>query len=212
MLIKDLATKDLRLDGRKFDETRDIHLETFNNMLVLKSGNRTSDSYVIFSYKKSITKPFPDKPSEGIFQINLEKGKKNDILLNFLHNAYTKSKCISMSDLCIQFNKSVYCVSIEIFPIQVNGDLFRLCVEGINKILEILELKTYFKPKIIQYAGIGQKIFIDSTENEILSCDWQLNVVMKSTREFLMIEKVGTGIPMDCFSAIITEAMTKLAL
>ena len=44
MLIKDLATKDLRLDGRKFDETRDIHLETFNNMLVLKSGNRTSDS------------------------------------------------------------------------------------------------------------------------------------------------------------------------
>lgn len=209
MFVKDILAKEMRVDCRGLEESRNIQIENLENTVIVRSGNKKTDSYLILSYKKSISKPYQDKPSEGIFQINLEKGKKNDLLLNFLHNTYVKSKCLSMSDLCLKFNQRVYSINIEIFPIQVNGDLFKLCIEGINRIIYILDLKTYFKPKLVQYVGIGDRILLDPTEDESLCCDWQMNVVMKSSREFLLIEKIGKAIPMTCFSTVITNTMTK---
>ncbi len=209
MLVKDLAEKDLRMDKREFKETRQISYDLRDNMLTVRSGSKTSDSLVIFSFVKTESIPFQDKPSEGIFQINLEKGKKNDILLNFLQNTYIKSKCIAMSDLCIKFNQSVYCVTIEIFPIQTNGDLFRLCVSGINKIIQLLEIKKFFLPEIYQFSGVCKKILNDPTENEIAASDWQMNVVMKSTREFLSIDKSGEGIPNNIFTSILDESKSQ---
>lgn len=190
MLIKELSLKKLRINKRSYNQQREVHFTLLNNLLIVQS----KDSCIYLSFSKTVKKPYTDKPTEGVFQICIERGKKNDLLLNFLHKIYQRGRCISTTDLCIKRNKEVYWINIEIVPIQPNGDLFRMSVEGINEILKILEIKTQFIPKVYQFVKIENLLLIDPEDREMLEADWGMNVVMKSTREFLLIEKNGKGI------------------
>ncbi|ELA41337.1 uncharacterized protein VICG_01577 [Vittaforma corneae ATCC 50505] len=194
MLVKELASKKLRMSGRACEESRDTHLKTFPNVLVVRSGTSPQDSCIYLAFSKAKARPYPDKPSEGAFQIGLEKGRKNDALLNFLHSVYVRSKCISTTDLCLRFNQEAYSISIEVSPIQTNGDLFRLCVEGINEIIRVLEVKTYFLPKAVQFGCVEGALMQDPDEAETLASEWTMTVVMKSARELLLVEKSGEGV------------------
>ncbi len=190
MLVKKLSLKNLRISKRELNEQRRIQFKSFDNMLVVQ----TKDSCVYLSYSKTKVKPYWDKPSEGMFQVIYQKGKKNDSLVNFLHNVYIRSKCVSTKDLCIRTGQEVYFVNIEILPIQTNGDLFRLCIEGINEIIRLLELKVYFSPKVIQFACIENTVVVDPEDKENIASRWGITVAMKSTREFLYVEKTGKGV------------------
>lgn len=208
MLVRDLALKSLRMSNRMPDEHREIQIEYFNNIVVVRSGNGLSDSCIYIAYSKTISQPYPDKPSEGIFQISFERGRKNDLLINFLNNVYIKSRCISKTDLCLKFNQECYSVNIEIFPIQTNGDLFRLSVAGINKIIELLDVKTYFLPRVFQFASVSGTVFSDPDDSEYKASEWRMTVAMRSTREFLFIEKTGCGTFAEDIFKIIDKTMT----
>lgn len=207
-LVKELAKKGQRISRRACEEPRLIQLQWFENVLCVRSGPLPNNSCVYFSFTKQKTKPYPDKPSEGIFHISLERGRKNDSLLNFLHNVYIKSRCICTSDLCLRFNQEVYSVAIEIYPVQAQGDLFRLCMEGINEIIKRLEIKTYFKPEIIQVGEIEGVMMHDLEDAELQASGWTVNVVMKSTRELLLVEKTGEGIESDEILKVVDYAMS----
>lgn len=209
MLVGQLLEKGIRLDRRELDQDREIKISRYENFVLVRSGCDEESSYILIAYSLSITKPYVDRPSEGIFQIALEKGKKNDVLLNFLHSVYVKSKCVSLPDLCIKFNQSVYAINIEIFPIQSNGDLNRLCVAGINEIIKILELKTYFTPAVFQFSSSSSKLIFDPTQAEVDESSWKVLAVMKSTREFLQIEKIGIGISFSEYQNALERILEK---
>lgn len=205
MLLTDLLEKEKRMSLRNFKEDREIFFEYFNNLLIVK----TKDSYLQIGYSKNITKPYLDRPSEGFIQINLEKGRKNDILLNFLHGIYTKSKCVALDDLLIKYNQQAYSICIDIYPIQVNGNLFKLCIEGINEIFKILNLKMYFIPKFYNYCFYKNKIISDPDEKELEVSNWKISIVMKSSREALFIEKQGEGIFEEDFINVLDFVFNK---
>lgn len=190
MLVHDLLKKNLRMDGRSPGQFRSISFVHFADHLVVQSAS----SYVYIFFSKTPCKPLPDRPSEGILQITLEKGRKSDVLLNFLHKIYTKSRCLSMSDLCVTFNQEVYLISIDICPVQTDGDVFRLSVAGINEVIKTLGLKVFFTPTYLGYCSIEDTLVADPDEHELLNSKWSMSAVMKSTREVLCVEKVGEGV------------------
>lgn len=208
MLAQELGLKKLRMDCRACDECRRVETRLFNSMLVVRSGSSPRDSCLYFSFSKTKTEPFPDKPAEGILQLSLEKGKKNDPLLNLLHNVYIKSKCVSMADLCLRPSREVYLLNIEIHPIQADGDLYRLCVAGINEILRVLDVKTYFQPRVFQCACVGGTVMDDPGEEEVAASSWSTVVVMKSTREILLVDKVGGECSIEDILKSVDRAMS----
>lgn len=204
MLVHDLLKKSLRMDERSPSQFRSISFVHLSSHLVVQSA----DSCVYIFFTKTPCKPFPDRPSEGILQITLEKGKKSDILLNFLHRIYIKSKCISMSDLCIRFNQEAFLVSIDICPIQTDGDALRLFVAGINEIIKILELKAFFTPVYLGYCSVGDTLLADPSELELLNSSWSIGIVMRSTREMLCAEKTGEGISQEEMLSVLDRALS----
>ncbi|KAM0681065.1 Rrp42p [Glugoides intestinalis] len=203
MLVHDLAAKHLRISGREYNQSRTVTCEQTENILVVRSGSKPSDSCVYIAFSKKKEQPYPDKPTEGIFHLSFEKGKRNDLLMNVLYNVYIKSRCISPSDLCISSGEEVWSVSIEIIPLQANGDLLKLCVIGINRILEALEIRMYFTPSVYPFVSLSGKLIYDPDERELEESDWRVLIVMRSRRELLIVEKNGKGVnASDIFEVI----------
>lgn len=207
MLVHDLAVKQLRISGRECNQSRTVFSQQFPNILVVRSGSMPSDSCVYIAFNKKKERPYPDKPTEGIFHISFEKGKRNDILMNLLHNIYIKSRCISPADLCITSGKEVWSVNIEIIPVQSNGDLLKLCVDGINSILKALDVKTYFTPSVYTFGSLSGKLMYDPDEHEWSESDWRVLVVMKSKRELLLVEKNGKGVHSSDIFEVVENAI-----
>jgi len=201
MLVNDLVKSGKRLTRTSFELEREVTFQEHENYLAVKSES----SCVYMAYSKTIAKPYPEKPSEGCFQILLDKTKKNDILMNFLHRLYVQSKCIATEELCIKFSQEVYCINIDIYPVQTDGNLFKLCVEGINRILKILEIKTFFIPKYQYFCSIENCTLADPTEMEIAAANWTVTMVMRSTRELVYFEKAGTEVAQEELALVLNR-------
>lgn len=184
MLAQELIQINQRISGRELNEHREINIQEFPNFVQVSSNRST----VILTYTNTISVPYPDNPNEGIFHIGIS-GKKNDLLLNFLNAAYIKSKCVVLD--VIKFNLEVQNINIDIKVIETDGNLFGLCVAGINAIISSLKLKAYFLPKLFSYCAIDSLIISDPDADELECADWVMNILMRSTREILFTEKIG---------------------
>lgn len=191
MLVVELLDKEKRISGRGFSEERAISFEHANNMLIVK----TNDSCVHLIYKNIPTGLSVNRNSDQILHFGCERGKKNDILLNFLHDVFIKSRCITLPET----KRQEYYISVDIYPIQANGDLFRMCVAGINEICKILKLKTYFTPKFYGFCIYKNNILADPDIKELEVSDWKMNVIMKSSREMIFLDKQGDGVNEEDF-------------
>lgn len=168
--------------------------------LMLVASDRSA---VAMTYTAGTAVPFPDKPGEGIFQIS-SLSKKNDVLVNFLHNVYVKSKCVALD--VVKFSQEVAMVSIDIKAIECDGDLFRLCVAGVNAIIAHLGLKTLFVPRCLCYGSIQGIVVSDPDACELEAADWTMHVVMKSTREILLTEKKGVACSKEDIMQVLDRA------
>jgi len=71
--VKDLLSRDKRVDGRELMEYRKISVE--KNFLPNAEGGaiaKIGDSKVIAAVKFDLIAPFPDRPEEGVFMVNAE--------------------------------------------------------------------------------------------------------------------------------------------
>lgn len=202
MLIEELLTKNLRISERQLLEERKTQIESFKDMLVVKSGK----TVIYLGYSKLIREPYSDGPGEGIFNIYFEKGKKNDIFLNTLTKVYLNSKCVDLYDLCIKYGKEVYAVIINIYVLVADGNIIKACIDGINRILKELNIKTYFEPKAYYFASVANKILLDPDAQEAQIATWNSQVIMKSTREILLIDKKGEGIDANTMLSLLNCA------
>ena len=135
--IRKTISKGSRLDGRKLDEIRNIVIE--KNLVKTAEGSarvKFGDSEVISGVKLSIGAPFPDTPDQGALMVNVElipmanpefesgpPGIESIEISRQVDKVIRESHVIDMKKLCIEEGEKVWIVSIDIIPINANGNL-----------------------------------------------------------------------------------------
>ena len=136
--IISLLSKGTRLDGRKFDQYRDVTVEM--NVSANAEGSarvKIGDTEVIAGIKMEVMKPYPDNPDEGSLMVNVELYPLSSPdfeagppsidsieLARITDRAIRESKMIDVKALCITPNEKAWMVIIDICSINVDGNLF----------------------------------------------------------------------------------------
>jgi exosome complex component RRP42 len=127
-----------RFDGRKLDEVRDIKVElgiseNAEGSCAVKFGN----TEVYAGVKMSIIAPYADGPDEGTLSVGLELGTMADDdfdlgapgieaieMARVIDRGIRESGIIDWKKLCIEEGKKVWQVSIDIYAVNNDGNLF----------------------------------------------------------------------------------------
>ncbi|MAG47358.1 RNA-binding protein [archaeon] len=135
--IMSLAEKDVRIDGRKFDEYREVSIETGVSMNAEGSARcKIGDTEVIVGIKMAIGTPYPDAADEGSIVVGAEllpmsnpdfesgpPGKQAIELARIIDRGVRESKAIDFKKLCIKEGEKCWMVFIDIYSINDDGNL-----------------------------------------------------------------------------------------
>jgi len=136
-LVK-LAKNDKRVDGRKFDEFRNIEIEV--GVVKKAEGSarvRIGNTQVIAGIKMDVGEPYPDSPDSGVMTTaaelipmaspDFEAGppRENAIeLARVVDRGIRESELIDVDKLCIEPGEKVWIVFIDIHILDYDGNLF----------------------------------------------------------------------------------------
>jgi exosome complex component RRP42 len=152
------AIKDnVRYDGRKKDEYREIVVETGVSKTAEGSARvKIGDTEVIAGVKLSVAQPYPDTPEEGMLVVDVHllplasasfesgpPGIDAIELARVTDRGIRESKCVDMKKLCLVPGEKVWSVSIDICTINADGNLFDAC-----SLAAIASLKSTFLPEV----------------------------------------------------------------
>ncbi len=135
-LIKSLQ-KNIRYDGRKIDEFRDIKIETGVSHGAEGSARvKIGETEVLAGVKMAIEKPYPDTPEKGNLMVNAEllalsspefepgpPGAKAIEIARVVDRGIRESKAIDFEKLCIEKGEKVWSVMIDVCTINDAGNL-----------------------------------------------------------------------------------------
>jgi exosome complex component RRP42 len=137
--IRNLVKQDMREDGRKLDEYRDIKIEYGISQKSAEGSVRVTigDTIVLAGVKMDVGTPFPDTQDEGVLMVGAEflplsnpnfesgpPGIDSIELARVVDRAIRESKCIDTKELCIKKGEKVWMVFIDVYPINDDGNLF----------------------------------------------------------------------------------------
>ncbi len=136
-LIK-LAEKGIRNDGRKFNDFRDIKIET--NVVSKAEGSarvKIGNTQVMAGIKMDMGEPYPDSPNQGVMTTaaeliplaspDFESGppRENAIeLARVVDRGIRESNIIDVEKLCIEKGEKVWIVFIDLHILDYDGNLF----------------------------------------------------------------------------------------
>ena len=148
--IQGLIRKGERLDGRAFNEYRNIEIEA--NVVPAKAEGsalvRLGDTSVVAGVKVLVGDPYPDSPDDGVVMVTIEMSpiasplfelgppKENAIeLARVVDRGVRESKTIDTKDLCIESGKKVYMVFADVYPLEYDGNLIDASSIAVNAAL-----------------------------------------------------------------------------
>lgn len=133
----ELLMKEMRVDGRKFEDFRDVKIET--GIIAKAEGSarvKLGETELIVGVKLNTGTPFADTPDEGILIVNseftpmaspdFESGPPSEDaveLSRVVDRGLRESGCIELGKLCIKPKEKVWCVFIDIHIINHQGNL-----------------------------------------------------------------------------------------
>ncbi|MCQ2977174.1 MAG: exosome complex protein Rrp42 [archaeon] len=136
--ITRLISEGKRVDGRSFDERRDIFIEP--NVISKAEGSarvKLGDTQVIVGVKPSIGEPFADTPDVGVLMTNCEllpmaapefepgpPSPESIELARVVDRGIRESQLVDLEKLCIEEGKKVWMLFIDIHVIDYDGNLF----------------------------------------------------------------------------------------
>ncbi len=134
--VKELLANEIRLDGRKLDEFRNVCVELGCCKNADGSARaKIGDTEVIAGVKLSVEEPFPDSPDQGALVVNAEfypmANKKFESgppsvesieLARVVDRAIRESHAVDPKKLCIKEGEKVWMISIDICPINISGN------------------------------------------------------------------------------------------
>ncbi|KMV65935.1 RNase PH-like exoribonuclease [Encephalitozoon cuniculi EcunIII-L] len=204
MIVKNLVKAGERFDNRKIEEARRLEVERISNSCLVTMGV----SQLLTVFQKSTSRPYIDRPHEGIVSFSVSTGaKKYERLVNFLHKVYIKQKSIDLESLCIRLNEEVVLIHIDLRVLSGDGSIYSLAISGVNSVLEALGVRMNYVPQCFFYCSIGGVVVTDPSEDEQNKGDWSCVVIMKSPKEVVLLEKMGR----ECSVEAVLETVYKSA-
>jgi len=127
-----------RFDGRKLDEYREIKVEM--NISENSEGScsvKIGNTEVYAGVKLALAVPYPDSPNEGTLSVGMEMGPIADDefqsgpptidsieVARVIDRGIRESKLIDFEKLCIKEKEKVWQVSVDMYAINNDGNLF----------------------------------------------------------------------------------------
>ncbi|XP_045492385.1 exosome complex component RRP43-like [Colias croceus] len=152
----DYISRNVRPDGRKFDEQRSIKLnlyaiKTSEASAVVKCGNTT----VICGITLELATPKAEEPDNGFLVTNVEllplcsskfrPGPPSDhaqVVSNTVNDILINSKCIDLKDLCIVSDKLAWVLYCDMVCLDNDGSVVDACLTTLMASLKTLSLPT----------------------------------------------------------------------
>lgn len=137
--IRQLISKDIRVDGRGLTQYREIKIERSISPKSAEGSARViiGDTEVVAGVKMDIGNPFPDTPDEGVMIVNTEllplsspefesgpPSVQSIELSRVIDRGIRESKSLDTKKLCIKAGEKVWMIFIDIYPINEGGNLF----------------------------------------------------------------------------------------
>jgi exosome complex component RRP42 len=190
--VLSLLKEGKRTDNRKFDEYRDVSIETG----VIKNAEgsarvRLGETEVLVGTKLNLEKPYPDTPNQGSISVNVEllplaspsfetgPPRADAIELSrVVDRSIRESKTIEFEDLCVAEGENAWTVFIDGYVLNYAGNAFDATV--IASMAALLETKL---PKL--------------EDNKIVKGEYSGN--LKTSRKPLLssFAKIGNYIVLD---------------
>ncbi|CAH6718885.1 exosome complex component Rrp45p [[Candida] jaroonii] len=127
-----------RLNGRKLSELRVPEVDIGQNgELTISAG----DTKIFIKISSEISKPYDDKPNEGILIINNDID--NDILSRIVEKSIRKSNALDLESLVISTGKICWIIKIDLNILNFDGNLIDYCILGIMINLLLYKLPNY---------------------------------------------------------------------
>lgn len=232
----------LRLDSRRLLDYRNLEFET--NVITTAEGSarvKLGNTEILAGVKLSIDSPFADTPDEGILMVEanliplsnprFELGPPGTQAIEFsrvIDRAIRESKTIDLKKLVIKPGEKVWSVSIDIVPLNYDGNLI-----DVGVIAALLALKNTRFPKlkndVVDYKEhseetlfireepiavtihkVGKHIIIDTSEAEERLSDARLTIVAMKDNRLCALQKGGDSpLTFDDIEKMIDIALEK---
>ncbi|KAI5645134.1 3' exoribonuclease family, domain 1 domain-containing protein [Phthorimaea operculella] len=168
--FNDYISRNVRPDGRKFSDQRDIKLNvnsirTADASAVAKCGNTT----VVCGIKLELATPRAEEPNNGFLITNVElpplcsskfrPGPPSDhaqVVSKLVSDIVVNSKCVNLEDLCIVPDKLAWVVYCDMVCIDNDGSLVDACIMTLMASLKTLSLPT------VKYDAETEVIEVDA--------------------------------------------------
>jgi exosome complex component RRP42 len=223
--ILNALTHDARYDGRTKETYRDITIEL--NVSETAEGSATvtaGDCKVMAGVKLSIGTPFPDRPNEGVLMVgcellpmahkSIESGPPSIDAIEIsrvIDRGIRESQAIDVKQLCIEEGQKVWIVSVDIVPINHDGNII-----DIGALAAIAALKATKFPEVVDGVidyhklsskkikiekipipttinKIGKEIFVDATKVEEDNIESRITVTTLEDGKICSLQKGGNG-------------------
>jgi exosome complex component RRP42 len=224
--LNELMKNNYRDDGRKLDEYREIEIET--NIVGQANGSarvKIGKTEVIAGVKFGTGTPYPDTPNEGMFMVNMElhpmanpdygHGPPSPEAIEIsrvIDRAIRESKTVNFEDLCIREGELAWSLSVDIYPINADGNLFDAGV-----IAALLAIKNAKFPEIeaetdkvlhdtrtdkgltlqnipamVTIAKIGDNLIVDPSYDEEKIMDARIHIATIDNGNICAMQKGGS--------------------
>jgi exosome complex component RRP42 len=167
--VRKIIEDGMRVNERKFDEFREIKLET--NVIKKAEGSASvfiGNTKVLVGVKMSTAEPFPDTPNEGVLVVNAEldpmasptfdAGPPDPVsieLARVVDRGIRESKCIDLEKLCLEPGKKVWNLNVDIHVLDYDGNLIDASSLGAMAALSVARIPKLVEDKIVfgEYEG-----------------------------------------------------------
>ena len=218
--ITNLAKKNRRIDGRRFDEVRPVSIErgvinTAEGSARVKLGNTD----VVVGVKAGIGEPYPDSPDKGVLTTSaelipmayadFEAGPPREgaiELSRVVDRGIRESRAISLENLCIIPEEKVWIIFIDAHVLDYDGNLFDAATLGAicaltNTVLpgnsenggEDKKIEVEHYPLACTVVKLGENLVVDPNADEEKVCSARLTVTTDENGDIRAMQKGNGG-------------------
>ena len=222
--IISMLNADLRLDGRKLTDYRQPISVEYGVVKTAEGSARVKigDTEVMAGVKLEVGKPYPDTPDEGTIIVGAEllplsnpdyelgpPGIKAVELARVVDRGIRESKALNFKKLCIEPEKSIWMVVIDICPINDAGNLFDAAALAAIAALKDARYPAYDGTKVdyknktdaklplekipmaVTVCKIGDKFIVDPDIEEEKVIEARLTVASEENGTLCALQKGG---------------------
>jgi exosome complex component RRP42 len=218
--IAKLLSKGVRADGRKFDEMRQLNIQT--NYIRSAEGSarvQLGNTDVVVGIKLMVGAPFGDTPNTGVLTTNAElipmasetfesgpPDRESIEISRVVDRGIREGHAVDMTKLCIEPGKEVWIMFLDVHVIDYDGNLFDAANIGANAALktavvpakragkgEDYPMPVQHTPISLTAVKIGEHILVDPTHDEERVADARLTVTILENGNLCAMQKGLSG-------------------